>query len=268
MNNFKLKTIVRQQIYYWLGTVDKILKNENNLVVYAYHNIINHPWVFNVQLSKFEKQMSYLSSVGKFISLKELELYFDGKLVLPEKSFVITFDDGYKGVKSVIETTEKYGISPIVFALGQEAEVDRYELSTKSHLLDKKELKFLRSLGWEVGSHGLTHKKLTSLGKVGVKREIEGSKKFIEKQINDRVISFSYPHGKYNEQILDEVKSQGYSTGFTMDDGIITKSTNHFAIPRVGVMGNHSMEEFKYLASPSVIGFRRLVKKTFLSKFI
>lgn len=268
MKNIDFKTLTRRLIYVSLGSFDKLLGRENSLVIYAYHNIINHPWVFNVQLSKFEKQMTYLSSIGEFISLKELELYFEGKIKLPQKSFIITFDDGYRGVKSVIEITKKYGISPIVFALGQEAKVDRFELSTKSPLLGKKELKYLKNIGWEVGSHGLTHKKLTKLSKVRIKMEIKDSKEYVEKQVDDKVTSFSYPHGKYNKEILDEVRSQGYSTGFTMDDRIVTKDTNRFAIPRVGVMGNHSMEEFKYLASPSVIGFRSLVKKTFLSKFI
>ncbi len=266
MNN--LKTQIRRIIYITLGSMDKLLGRENNLVIFAYHNIINDPWVFNVSLKNFAKQINYLSTVGNFISLNDLREYFLGKNKFNKKSFLITFDDGYKRILSTIKITKKYQISPIVFALGNEAYVDRDELKTKSDLLSKSELKKLISEGWTIGSHGLTHAKLTKIGDELVKKEISESKLFLQNKTNQKINSFAYPHGKYNKKTIKKLAESGYDFGFTMDDGIVTKKTNRFAIPRVGVMGTHSDLEFKYIASPSVIGFRKLIKKTFLSKLI
>src|SRR5690606_18803891 len=50
-----------------------------------------------INLEAFEAQMGYLHEEGYYTaSLAELEQFVHGRLVLPEKTVVITFDDGYE----------------------------------------------------------------------------------------------------------------------------------------------------------------------------
>jgi hypothetical protein len=50
------------------------------------------------------------------------------------------------------------------------------------------------------------------------------------------------------------------SGAFSMDDGFIDRSTNAFAVPRVGVDRTHTETEFGQVFLPSTIYFRRVVK--------
>lgn len=254
-----MKKAARFTVYTLLGTFDRALKRENNLVIYCYHNLTNNPWLFHVSPSTFKKQMAYLSSIGNFVSLKDIELYLQGKKQLPQKAFAITFDDGYRGVKTALPVVKKLGIKPSVFVLPHVSKVDRTEIANHSELLSAKEIHQLEKSGWEIGYHGLTHKKLTRLTKAQMQKEVSRPK---------GLNYFAYPHGKYNAEIETEVQKQNYKLAFSMNDQLLTMNSDRFAIPRVGVMGDHTDAEFKYLASPSVLAFRKLVKSTMLRKYL
>ncbi len=254
-----MKRLARFTIYNLLGTFDAILKRDSKIVVYCYHNITHNAGLYHVTPGAFRRQMEYLSKHGNFVTLSDIALYLQNKKQLPPKSFAITFDDGYKGVKHTLPITKDLGISPAVFILPRREMVDRGEIATQSELLNGSDLRELVTAGWEIGLHGLTHKKLTKLPLNQIKKEV----------LRPSGISyFAYPHGKYNAIVLGEIQNQGYELGLTMDDEQITSKTNKLAIPRVGVMGNHSDLEFRYLASPSVLAFRKAVKNTFLRKYI
>lgn len=255
----KMKKTARFTIYNLLGTFDTLLGRQNKIVVYCYHNITSNPWPFHISAQKFAKQMKYLASTGTFVSLQDIDAYLCGKKQLPKNSFAITFDDGYQGIKAALPITERLGIKPGVFMLPSKNMVDRSEIVTRSELLTATDAKALTKAGWNMGLHGLTHKKLTKLPKQQMQKEVHRPKD---------ISYFAYPHGKYNSEVVLEIKKQNYKLAFSMNDELITRNTDRFAVPRVGVMGDHTDSEFKYLASPSVLAFRRVVKNTFLRRYI
>jgi peptidoglycan/xylan/chitin deacetylase (PgdA/CDA1 family) len=63
-----------------------------------------------------------------------------------------------------------------------------------------------------IGSHTVKHPVLTKQLGNEARREIEESKRIIEKQLQRKVLHFSYPYSFWNEQVQDIVLESGYKT--------------------------------------------------------
>src|SRR3972149_4545620 len=261
----KIKTIIflliRKLIYISLGSTDQFLGRKSNIVILCYHSISNNNWIFNTKLSDLDKQMKYMISKYNPISLEDLYMYLAGNKAIRRPSFVINFDDGYKNITSSIKLFKKYNIKPTVFLVADSLKVDREELRNNYPFLSADNIKNLRSNGWEFGSHGLTHRAFNRCNNRDILKEIKESKQLLQKRIGCKVDYISYPFGLYSEKVLKVVKNSGYKLGLTMNDQFFTSSINTCEVPRIGVNASHSISEFKYLSSPSVIWFRGFIKK-------
>jgi peptidoglycan/xylan/chitin deacetylase (PgdA/CDA1 family) len=217
-----------------------------------------------VRLEEFKKQIAYLQQNFQIISMNDVEEYLEGKKKIIKPSVVITFDDGYKNVLETKEFLKNNTISPTLFAIADSDNANRAELETNLPFLSNSDLEGLIKNAWELGSHSLTHPNFKNMDTDEIKREIYNSKKVLEKTLGTKIKYIAYPKGKYDKAILKEVADSGYELGLSMDDALISPSTNRFIIPRVGIDGSHSFTEFKATIRPTAILFRGVVKK-FLS---
>lgn len=62
----------------------------------------------------------------------------------------------------------------------------------------------------EIGAHTLTHPHLPSLSLTDAKREIEGSKRWIEERTQKPCTMFCYPYGEQNADIRSMVRNAGF----------------------------------------------------------
>lgn len=85
----------------------------------------------------------------------------------------------------------------------------------------------------EIGSHGQSHRLLTSIPQVDAKREIHESKAEIESNLGTNVRTFAYPNGTYDENIKRMVLEAGYLGAFAVGGG--DGSSDLFTISRIGV---------------------------------
>ena len=91
-----------------------------------YHYIepkINHREINNksiIILEDFEANMKYLHDEGySTITLEQLEQYVKGQIPLPQKSIVITFDDGYQNNYTLAyPVLKKYNFHASLFVIG------------------------------------------------------------------------------------------------------------------------------------------------------
>jgi len=81
--------------------------------------------------------------------------------------------------------------------------------SCRSNPLEQRDIVMLDN-EFEVGAHSLTHTDLTAISLQDVRKEIEGSKKYLEELLNHSVLMFCYPKGCYNEKIKNVVKNSGF----------------------------------------------------------
>lgn len=120
--------------------------------VLTYHRIVDaNDDANNVTTAAFRDQMHTLKRAGwETITLAEYEAFMRGEIELPERSFLVTFDDGAK--------ESFYPVDPLFDALGYEGVI--YIIAAAAHIpestyyLSPTEIKRLLDTGrWEIGSH-------------------------------------------------------------------------------------------------------------------
>lgn len=84
-------------------------------------------------------------------------------------------------------------------------------------------------------SHGLDHKILTNIPNDDKEIEISKSKKKIENKIKNKVSSFSFPNGNYDNSCIEFLKKHKYQFAFTINDGHVTKNDNKFLLNRINI---------------------------------
>jgi len=119
--------------------------------VLTYHRVVDFPDNSNVPRELFADQMKKLYNAGwRTITMKEYQAFMAGKLEVPEKSFVITFDDGAKGSFYPVDPILKeYGFTAISYII-----VTSSEKPKSTYYLSPEEIKRMLATGrWEIGSH-------------------------------------------------------------------------------------------------------------------
>ncbi len=231
-------------------------------IVLCYHSISDDGWDFSISPDVLKKQIEYLLKNYEPYSIEDLKEYFDGRKINSKPFFVLTFDDGYQNIYGIKDYLSSLKIKPIVFLLSGGDYVDRRELDNNLPLLTNEEILNLKILGWSIGSHGATHADFENIDEKQKNVEIIDSKRVLEEKFGGVVNYFSYPKGRYNDSVLKLVRSAGYDMAFVLDTttkhGLINKRDGRFKIPRIGVMGTHSFQEFKSILSPYSILLRGL----------
>ena len=99
--------------------------------------------------------------------------------------------------------------------------------------LSQAELFHLAKRGDEIGGHGASHHRLTSLSETELQRELIESYQLVEKFRGAMHKSFCYPDGRYNQHISDAVKAVGFDYACTVELGDAEPHTPFFQLPRL-----------------------------------
>lgn len=189
-----------------------------------------------MEISAFEEQLKYLSDHEfYFPSWKEIESFIDGKLDLPEKSVVITIDDGDQSfIELAIPIIEKYDVkvtSFLVTSWNADWVVPKYTSN---------------NLEFQSHSHNMHQ-----AGKDGKGVFLSWSKKkVLEDLTNSRALLkeasvFCYPFGQYNEQCKTLLKEANYTLAFTTKNGRVYPGSDKLALPRIRMSKGESISSFK-----------------------
>lgn len=172
----------------------------------------------------------------------------DGRIELPEKTVVITFDDGYlSNAIYAYPIMKQYDFKGTIFAIGSAVNKEQpiFEPSTIQFISTLEMPKYTDVFNFECHTYNL-HRMDSS------KKPMLGSseKKTI---INDLIINknllkanyFAYPYGYYNIKTPGYLKEVGYKMAFTTKDGYVTKISNRYKLPRFSVTPhNMPIEKF------------------------
>jgi len=121
-----------------------------------------------------------------------------------------SWDDGHKLDLKLAQLLKKYNLKGTFYISPSNREW------RKNDLLTDKEVNDLSS-EFEIGSHTMTHKRLTKIGEKEVRSELVNSKIYLEKITKKKIISFCYPYGDFNNNIKKLVKDSGYSIARTVN---------------------------------------------------
>lgn len=195
----------------------------------------------------FEKQIAYLKKNGyRSVSLKMLSGFLQYRQALPSRSVIITIDDGYiSGYDIAYPILKKYGFTATFFVY-----IDFVGVSKNA--LDWHHLRQLKSDGFEIGSHTLSHADL-SRQKTGetrsaylkrIEEELFQSKAILDKKLNQDTRCIAWPFGRYNNDVLEISNLAGYTLGFSVRRGANAFFDDPLVLRRTQVL-SHNMDRFK-----------------------
>lgn len=101
---------------------------------------------------------------------------------------------------------------------------------------DTESVRTLHNQGFDIGAHTVHHPILNECTRAQARDEIGGSKEELEAIIGGRVHSFAYPNGRPNEDYgpehVEMVRSLGYTSAVTTSNGVSTRESDIFQLPR------------------------------------
>ena len=227
--------------------------NQRQVAVLVYHNIVlSQEEKANDQdaLTKeeFEEQIKYLEESGyTSISLDDFYNWKEGIADIPEKSVVITFDDGYYSFKYLAQPIlQKYNYKAACFLIGKVTMQDTPEYVEGQYgTIGLDEVKN-KSENITYGSHTFYLHEQTSDGRPIVKtksyEEIkEDTKKFEAELFSAKYLA--YPYYTYTKDFLKVLKEENYKLAFAGEEEMATKDAPNFKVPRISAIKN--IDEFK-----------------------
>ena len=180
-----------------------------------------------------------------------------------ERVFAMTFDDAYMSVRdNALPILDRLGVCATVFAVGGFAEEGSLldtahgswqdtEHASELRSLSWNELSRLADHGWEIGSHTMTHRKLTTLDDAELAAELGESKAACEAGTGRACVSVAYPYGDFDGRVAAAAMAAGYAQGATLWGGERGNS-DPLQWPRVGIARHHSPRAFALKTSRSV----------------
>jgi peptidoglycan/xylan/chitin deacetylase (PgdA/CDA1 family) len=239
---------------------DTSSSRDHGLLVLSYHDMNDSATTgLTVREDAFKAQLEFLRREGyQSVTLGSFDAWRRGKINLPPKSVMITFDDGNRSDHAVaFSLLKEFGFTANLFLLSDPAAY-RPERLTRRQIVD------MIQCGFAIGSHGVSHKSLIGLNTTGLKRETRGSKQKLEGDFGKRIQYFAYPYGNFDSQVAEAVKSSGYRGAFTTIPGLNYRDTNPFELRRVIVGRQITLELFKKAVTGDIAFYaERLKGQTF-----
>ena len=197
--------------------------------------------------SDFRNQMRYLKENGYLvIPLNQFLVFLDSKDPIPEKSVMITFDDGRRSLYDIaFPILREYGFPATLFVYT--------DFIGAGKALSWQQIDELSHNGFEVQSKTVTHRNLVKREPHesfeeyfrSVQKEVSQSKRTIEKKLKKECSTMAYPYGESNALIVALLKKEGYRGAFTVKGGTNPFFVNNYSINRSIIRGGLDMNQFK-----------------------
>lgn len=164
---------------------------------------------------RFEEQMLYLKRHNlRGVSMRELYTALNARETTGLVG--VTFDDGYEDfLGAAVPTLEKLGFSATVFVvagmLGKENTWEHHGgPGPRLRLLGARGLREASERGMEVGSHSVTHPRLSGLRPETLVHEVVDSRRMLSEIVNAPVEGFCYPYGDLDGPAVQAARGAGY----------------------------------------------------------
>ena len=221
--------------------------NESNLIndnrgvpVLYYHSVrksadnevIISPEMLKTQL-KYIKDQGYIT-----LTISELKNYILNNSPIPEKSIVITFDDGYMdNYYNAFPILKDFNMVATIFCITSNLD--------GSYYLSENAIKEMSDYGIDIQSHTVTHPQLNKLTYNQQLSELKESKKTLEYITGKKIDSIAFPYGNFNDETIKAAKDAGYALGFTTRRGLSDRGDNPLRLDRIYISSKYSMDTFK-----------------------
>jgi len=180
---------------------------------------------------------------------------------LPERSVVLTFDDGDATVyERAWPVLREHGMRATVFIMPDTrsgVEVERPRIFAGRRLMTSGQILEMHRAGIEFGSHTLSHPVLTRLPDAEVENEVSVSRAAIEDLLGTPVSSFAYPYGDHDGRCR-RIVGQHFTYACTTSLGLAQPGIDVLALPRVEAHYLRSERLFDLIFTPGFPWYLRL----------
>jgi peptidoglycan/xylan/chitin deacetylase (PgdA/CDA1 family) len=183
---------------------------------------------------------------------------------LPKRTAVVTFDDGFASTSRARPALEEAGFPATVFVVTDFVESgdalsfipngSGAQAADELAPLGWSELAELLELGWEVGSHTVTHPRLPDIDSRELQRELELSRETIERRLGS-CETLAYPYGAADERVAAAAAEAGYLAACTLTGA--HRVDERFRRSRVGIYRNDAGLRGRAKLSPVGQALRR-----------
>jgi len=182
--------------------------------------------------------LDVMQELKSYLNKNNLTKYYNESEKIKYKTAYSQFDDLFyrKQFKKIINYYGNFYLKEkILNYLMKKFEIN---IKAKDYYLNKKEIKYISSLGMVIGSHSENHILLSRLSYLKQYKEIKNSKIFLENLINKNIEVFCYPYGgktSYNLNTIKILKKLKFKLAYSVKNKNITSSdikNNPLELPR------------------------------------
>lgn len=214
--------------------------------VLGYHDLSEKlpETAMRIHTSKFRKQMETIRQLGiTVISWDDFAAWKNGSKQIPEKSLLLTFDDGWKSVYTDAWPVLREFNYPFTLYLYKNF------VDGGGKALTTPMIREMLAGGATLGSHSVSHpypsavKKACKQGpqafEAFLRLEMGESKRFLESSFALKVVSYAYPGGYVTPEMHPIAKELGYAHGVTVVPGKVKRGTPDATLFRYMIFGNN-----------------------------
>jgi peptidoglycan/xylan/chitin deacetylase (PgdA/CDA1 family) len=232
--------------FFLLLTTCALARPARELPVLCYHQVAS-PQAGNDMIigpETFESHLRYLKSHGYHtVTTREAQQFLWGRIELPDKPLMITFDDGYEGIyREALPLLRKYHQKAVVFLVV--GHIGDNKAATPH--LSLSQLKALKASGlFEFGSHTYDlHVQIPE--RMARKRvfpsqilaDLKKSRSELKRLLDVDAQCLAWPYGHYNETCTQLAARAGFRCQFTTDYGSNHPYQGTARIRRIRVSAN------------------------------
>lgn len=203
--------------------------------IFAYHSLDATGSVISIAPELFRSQMAWLAETRTpIVPLSEIRN--------TPGAVALTFDDGFRNFfHHAFPVLEQYRFPATVFVIAGYCggrndwpSQPRHPLIPTLELMPWSEVEQVAKAGINIGSHTVSHPRMSALSESEVERELSLSRTTIEDRTGRPVDAFAYPYGDYTAAVSRAVQSQ-FRFACSTELGFVSPSSNPIELPRLDI---------------------------------
>ena len=230
-------------------------REKKQIPILMYHSIAQSTNPKFKQLAvlpaSFAEQMAYLYNhqytpitVTQLINARS-----NNTFILPERSVVLTFDDGFADFfTEALPVLKQYGFVATLYVatsfINGTSRWLQHMGEGERCMLTWEQLAEINANGVECGAHSHSHPQLDTLPLPIVQDEILQCKRLLEDHLDQNIFSFAYPYGYYTAEVRQAVQNAGYTSACAVRHAMSSKFDDSFSLARLQVGADSNIEKF------------------------
>lgn len=231
---------------------------ENNINCFTYHRFGEEKYPStNIGTELFEQHLKFLHENDyTVLTFGEAVDILKSTDKVPEKTAVLTVDDGYSSFKTdAVPLLEKYDFRATVFICTQYVGKPGY--------LSWDDIRALQDEGYEFGNHSHSHDHFLNYSDGRTREEfmkdLSLAEQSFKRELGYKPDLYCYPYGEYNPDIQDILRENGYQAGTAQKSGVIYAGSDLYALPRFPMNSNYGkMSKFRSKARMKALPVKKV----------